>query len=236
MLPFKATPRRFSCLWLLCSRIIVVPCRASRNRAGCNACTTATKTGRRQRVPVIRQQQPLTPRQRPSSSLARIPLALRQWSPPRVHAMLSRAEYEVLRTSYEVLRAFLPPHSCTASPQRKASLRLRTNETMESGVACTSLPACCCTRRPGASASASSQQSYRPLEQPSPRSASYSCPLAMTDGAARLLEVHMKGRRDLQQLYERLTTRDADRFYTSGQVGLHCIALLSFLNILLCSG
>lgn len=129
-----------------------------------------------------------------------------------------------LRQSEALLSAFLPPHSCTASPQRKASLRLRTNETMESGVACTSLPACCCTRRPGASASASSQQSYRPLEQPSPRSASYSCPLAMTDGAARLLEVHMKGRRDLQQLYERLTTRDADRFYTSGQVGL-CIAL-----------
>jgi putative acyl-CoA dehydrogenase len=47
-------------------------------------------------------------------------------------------------------------------------------------------------------------------------SAFYGCPLAMTDGAARLLEVHAEG-----ELKERalryLTTRDPDQFWTSGQ-------------------
>lgn len=49
-----------------------------------------------------------------------------------------------------------------------------------------------------------------------PASAVYSCPLAMTDGAARLIEVH--GDRDLRQrVLPRLTTRDPGRFWTSGQ-------------------
>jgi putative acyl-CoA dehydrogenase len=49
----------------------------------------------------------------------------------------------------------------------------------------------------------------------SPSSATYSCPLAMTDGAARFLEVH--GDDHTRQTLERLTTRDPDRFWTSGQ-------------------
>jgi alkylation response protein AidB-like acyl-CoA dehydrogenase len=49
-----------------------------------------------------------------------------------------------------------------------------------------------------------------------PSSAIYSCPLAMTDGAARLIEVH--GDDALwQAAYARLTTRDPERFWTSGQ-------------------
>lgn len=50
----------------------------------------------------------------------------------------------------------------------------------------------------------------------SPSSAVYTCPLAMTDGAARLIEVH--GDSYLQAgPYERLTSRDPARFWTSGQ-------------------
>jgi putative acyl-CoA dehydrogenase len=49
-----------------------------------------------------------------------------------------------------------------------------------------------------------------------PSSAIYSCPLAMTDGAARLIEVH--GDEDLWAgAYGHLTTRDPDTFWTSGQ-------------------
>lgn len=49
-----------------------------------------------------------------------------------------------------------------------------------------------------------------------PSSSTYTCPLAMTDGAARLIEVH--GDDALRQTtYCRLTTRDPDRFWTSGQ-------------------
>jgi alkylation response protein AidB-like acyl-CoA dehydrogenase len=48
-----------------------------------------------------------------------------------------------------------------------------------------------------------------------PSSATYSCPLAMTDGAARLLEVH--GDAPTRDAFERLTTRDPARFWTSGQ-------------------
>ena len=49
-----------------------------------------------------------------------------------------------------------------------------------------------------------------------PSSAVYSCPLAMTDGAARLIEVH--GDDELRGgVYKRLITRDPDRFWTSGQ-------------------
>lgn len=49
-----------------------------------------------------------------------------------------------------------------------------------------------------------------------PSSAIYSCPLAMTDGAARLIELHgppeMKKR-----AYSHLTSRDPEKFWTSGQ-------------------
>ncbi|HEY1951279.1 MAG TPA: acyl-CoA dehydrogenase family protein [Gemmatimonadaceae bacterium] len=48
-----------------------------------------------------------------------------------------------------------------------------------------------------------------------PSSALYSCPLAMTDGAARLLEVYGDAR--TRPVFERLTTRDSARFWTSGQ-------------------
>jgi putative acyl-CoA dehydrogenase len=49
----------------------------------------------------------------------------------------------------------------------------------------------------------------------SPSSAIHSCPLAMTDGAARLLEVY--GDEDTRPIFDRLTSRDPDRFWTSGQ-------------------
>jgi len=50
----------------------------------------------------------------------------------------------------------------------------------------------------------------------SPASATYTCPLAMTDGAARAIEVH--GDPELQMTtYPRLITRDPDQFWTSGQ-------------------
>jgi alkylation response protein AidB-like acyl-CoA dehydrogenase len=48
-----------------------------------------------------------------------------------------------------------------------------------------------------------------------PSSATYSCPLAMTDGAARFLELHGDSR--TRDAYERLTSRDPSRFWTSGQ-------------------
>ncbi|HEY2841290.1 MAG TPA: acyl-CoA dehydrogenase family protein [Pirellulales bacterium] len=49
-----------------------------------------------------------------------------------------------------------------------------------------------------------------------PSSATYTCPLAMTDGAARLLEV--MGDAELRAgALRRLTTRDPDEFWTSGQ-------------------
>jgi alkylation response protein AidB-like acyl-CoA dehydrogenase len=50
----------------------------------------------------------------------------------------------------------------------------------------------------------------------SPSSATYSCPLAMSDGAARCLEVYADSER-LRAAYEHLTTRDPSRFWTSGQ-------------------
>lgn len=50
----------------------------------------------------------------------------------------------------------------------------------------------------------------------SPSSAIYSCPLAMTDGAARILEV--SGDEVLKKrAFSRLTSRDATEFWTSGQ-------------------
>ncbi|MDP9201912.1 MAG: acyl-CoA dehydrogenase family protein [Gemmatimonadota bacterium] len=48
-----------------------------------------------------------------------------------------------------------------------------------------------------------------------PSSALYSCPLAMTDGAARFLEVH--GDESLQPEFGHLTSRDPNEFWTSGQ-------------------
>lgn len=48
-----------------------------------------------------------------------------------------------------------------------------------------------------------------------PSSATYSCPLAMGDGAARFLEVHGDDR--TRHAFERLTSRDPNRFWTSGQ-------------------
>src|SRR5215471_12348245 len=48
-------------------------------------------------------------------------------------------------------------------------------------------------------------------------SATYSCPLAMGDGAARFLEVHAAEDAYVRGLFEHLTTRDPARFWTSGQ-------------------
>ena len=48
-----------------------------------------------------------------------------------------------------------------------------------------------------------------------PSSALYSCPLAMTDGAARFLEVH--GDATMQPVFAHLTSRDPNEFWTSGQ-------------------
>ena len=48
-----------------------------------------------------------------------------------------------------------------------------------------------------------------------PSSALYSCPLAMTDGAARFLEVH--GDEAAWPIFGNLTSRDPDEFWTSGQ-------------------
>lgn len=48
-----------------------------------------------------------------------------------------------------------------------------------------------------------------------PSSATYSCPLAMTDGAARLLELYPDDA--TRPVLEHLTSRDPQRFWTSGQ-------------------
>ena len=48
-----------------------------------------------------------------------------------------------------------------------------------------------------------------------PSSALYSCPLAMTDGAARFLEVH--GDESTRPVFAHLTSRDPRHFWTSGQ-------------------
>jgi alkylation response protein AidB-like acyl-CoA dehydrogenase len=48
-----------------------------------------------------------------------------------------------------------------------------------------------------------------------PSSALYSCPLAMTDGAARFLEVH--GDKSMQPVLAHLISRDPSEFWTSGQ-------------------
>jgi len=48
-----------------------------------------------------------------------------------------------------------------------------------------------------------------------PSSALYSCPLAMTDGAARFLEVH--GDQSVKSVFAHLTSRNPGEFWTSGQ-------------------
>src|SRR6266446_2525006 len=48
-----------------------------------------------------------------------------------------------------------------------------------------------------------------------PSSALYSCPLAMTDGAARFLEIH--GDETTRSVFAHLTSRDPNEFWTSGQ-------------------
>jgi len=48
-----------------------------------------------------------------------------------------------------------------------------------------------------------------------PSSALYSCPLAMTDGAARFLEVN--GDESTREVFRHLTSRDPNEFWTSGQ-------------------
>ncbi|KNC99289.1 uncharacterized protein SPPG_05543 [Spizellomyces punctatus DAOM BR117] len=49
-----------------------------------------------------------------------------------------------------------------------------------------------------------------------PSMAMYTCPLAMTDGAARLIELH--GTQDMKETaFARLTSRDPAKFWTSGQ-------------------
>ena len=50
-----------------------------------------------------------------------------------------------------------------------------------------------------------------------PSSAIYSCPLAMTDGAARVLERHGAGDPMLRDAFAHLTSRDPAQFWTSGQ-------------------
>lgn len=48
-------------------------------------------------------------------------------------------------------------------------------------------------------------------------SAFYSCPLAMADGAARVLELESKSDSRFKQAFEHLTSRDPQHFWTSGQ-------------------
>jgi len=50
-----------------------------------------------------------------------------------------------------------------------------------------------------------------------PSSAVASCPLAMTDGAARILELHAAEDPELQAAFDHLTSTDADAFWTAGQ-------------------
>lgn len=48
-----------------------------------------------------------------------------------------------------------------------------------------------------------------------PSSAFYTCPLAMTDGAARVLEIHSTEER--KQYFSHIVSRDPDQFWTAGQ-------------------
>ncbi len=51
----------------------------------------------------------------------------------------------------------------------------------------------------------------------SPSSGMYTCPLAMTDGAARTLESLGMNNPLAREAYTRLTSRDPNKFWTSGQ-------------------
>ena len=51
----------------------------------------------------------------------------------------------------------------------------------------------------------------------SPASGLYSCPLAMTDGAAKTLQSSDQTLPEVSEAFERLTSRDPQRFWTSGQ-------------------
>lgn len=50
-----------------------------------------------------------------------------------------------------------------------------------------------------------------------PSSAFFSCPLAMTDGAARVLELYGLKNPELKKAFTHLTSRDPEKFWTSGQ-------------------
>lgn len=50
-----------------------------------------------------------------------------------------------------------------------------------------------------------------------PSSAFFSCPLAMTDGAAKVLELHKDQHKELEGPFARLISRDPEQFWTSGQ-------------------
>lgn len=50
-----------------------------------------------------------------------------------------------------------------------------------------------------------------------PSSAFYTCPLAMADGAARVLEVYGQSDSRLKQAFQHLTSRRREQFWTSGQ-------------------
>ena len=61
----------------------------------------------------------------------------------------------------------------------------------------------------------------------------FNCPLAMTDGAARLCELLLRGPEGqhgavmaaLGEAFSRLTSRDPRRFITSGQVGSQLLSM-----------
>ena len=51
-----------------------------------------------------------------------------------------------------------------------------------------------------------------------PSSGLYSCPIAMTDGAAKTIEsLGLKDQMFFQQIYQKLISRDSNQFWTSGQ-------------------
>ena len=59
---------------------------------------------------------------------------------------------------------------------------------------------------------------YAKLYLYGPSSGLYSCPLAMTDGAAKTLEeLHLLENPLFENAYQRLTSRDPATFWTSGQ-------------------
>ena len=51
----------------------------------------------------------------------------------------------------------------------------------------------------------------------SPSSAFVSCPLAMTDGAAKVLKKYQSQNSEFKKAYDQLTSREPEKFWTSGQ-------------------